>query len=333
MTLGIVLAVLCGLSWIFEGAVVGIVERRGYGTARQQRLGNAYVAAVALAVLLAGRAARPDSPAFALRCDLASAAWTVLFGAFNYLMMVAMGRAMLRGPNGVVWTIVQSGFVFPFALGVALGNTPLTFLNSLGALCVLAGVFFSGRAKDREGAEPSREDRGVREENVASSSSPRLCVGKKAWLAPALLGFLLCGANQCAICMASLGPEETRPTPLVRVLLICIGAFAGMATQGELLKSGASRATGGAKAPPAAFLHKICALYAVVYFLAVFFLQIGALDRLAAAGRIAIANPLMLASCLVGFGVYGALALHERQTRAGLLGIVFALAGIVLIAI
>ena len=42
---------------------------------------------------------------------------------------------------------------------------------------------------------------------------------------------------------------------------------------------------------------------------------------------------IVLASCLVGFGVYGALALHERQTRAGLLGIVFALAGIVLIAI
>ncbi|MBR0057241.1 MAG: hypothetical protein IJP66_07915, partial [Kiritimatiellae bacterium] len=50
--------------------------------------------------------------------DWPSALWMLLCGYLNFWMVVYMGKAMLRGPNGIVWTIVQSGFIFSFTLGV-----------------------------------------------------------------------------------------------------------------------------------------------------------------------------------------------------------------------
>jgi drug/metabolite transporter (DMT)-like permease len=72
-------------------------------------------------------------------------------------------------------------------------------------------------------------------------------------------------------------------------------------------------------------------LFAIL-FLSSFCFLYNALDRLEEAGRIAVANPTMLAACLVGFTLYGAMFLHERPSRAQLLGTAFALAGIVLVA-
>lgn len=61
-------------------------------------------------------------------------------------------------------------------------------------------------------------------------------------------------------------------------------------------------------------------------------LALGVAFRPESVGRIAIATPLMLSACLVGFAAYGAAFLRERPSRPQLLGTAFALAGIVLVA-
>lgn len=313
MITGILFAILTGLSWVVSGAVVGLAEKRGCGTSRQQLVGGALKATITLAVLTAGVALRPGAAAFSLRSDMRSFLWMVLCGFMNYWGAVCMGRAMLRGPNGIVWTIVQSGFVFPFALGVALGNTPLTVANAAGALCVLAGVACCGRAK------------GSRRETRDGAT----------WLVPALAGFALCGATQCAQCLAAMGPHETRPSALLRILFELTGAFCAIIPH-RLWLWRRNRAVAAPVDPDLGakyrFLLKICSIHAVIFFTAGFWWLYNALDRLEAAGLIAVANPLMLASCLVGFTIYGAVALRERPSRAQLLGTLFALAGIALIA-
>lgn len=313
MALGILFAILTGLSWVVSGAVVGLAEKRGCGTSRQQLVGGALKAAITLAVLAAGVALRPGAAAFSLQSDMRSFLWMVLCGFMNYWGAVCMGRAMLRGPNGIVWTIVQSGFIFPFALGVALKNTPLTVANATGAVCVMAGVVCCGRAK-------------------GSGREPRDGV---AWLAPALAGFALCGATQCAQCLAAMGPHETRPSALLRILFELTGAFCAIIPH-RLWLWRRNRAIAAPADPDLGakyrFLLKICSIHAAIFFAAGFWWLYNALDRLEAAGLIAVANPLMLASCLVGFTIYGAVALRERPSRAQLLGTLFALAGIALIA-
>ena len=317
MFAGILFAVLTGLSWIAVGAVVGLAEKRGCGTDRQQLVGQAITGSIAAAVLALGVALRPGAEAFSLRSAPAPMLWTALWGFLNYYMSLCMGRAMRIGPNGTVWTIVQCGFVFPFVLGVAIGNTALTAPRAAGLLCVVTGVCFCGRAK------------------TATARRAAAGNGSGGWLAPALAGFVLCGLNQCAQCMASLAPPEVRPTALVRILCGVAGAFAALLPHRFLLWR--SRRREGTPEPPDLgakyrYLLKICGVSSAIFFLSSFCFLYNALDRLEEAGRIAVATPTMLAACLVGFTIYGATFLRERPSRAQLAGTAFAVAGIVLVA-
>lgn len=327
MFTGILFAILTGLSWIAVGAVVGLVEKRGCGTSRQQLVGQAITGTITATVLALGVALRPEAPAFSLKAAPAPMLWTALWGFLNYYMALCMGRAMRTGPNGTVWTIVQCGFVFPFVLGVAIGNTALTAPRTAGLLCVLVGVFFCGRARTETAHRAS-----ARSESGGCDSRG---VDGSGWLAAALAGFVLCGVNQCAQCMASLAPPETRPTALVRILCGVTGAFAALLPH-RLWLWRRQRREGTPPDPDLGakyrYLLKICVVSSAIFFLSSFCFLYNALDRLEEAGRIAVANPTMLAACLVGFTIYGAIFLRERPSRAQLLGTAFALAGIVLVA-
>ena len=336
MFTGILFAILTGLSWIAVGAVVGLAEKRGCGPSRQQLVGQILTGTITAVVLALGVALRPEAPAFSLKAAPAPMLWTALWGFLNYYMALCMGRAMRNGPNGTVWTIVQCGFVFPFVLGVAIGNTALTASRTAGLLCVLVGVYFCGRARTQ--VTPNRDTAGSdgckgsgRVEFAATAPED----GGNGWLASALAGFVLCGANQCAQCMASLAPPETRPTALVRILCGVAGAFAALLPH-RLWLWRRQRREGTPPDPDIGakyrYLLKICGVSSVIFFLSSFCFLYNALDRLEEAGRIAVANPTMLAACLVGFTIYGAMFLSERLSRAQLLGTAFALAGIVLVA-
>lgn len=312
MALGILFAVLVGFSWVVTGAVVGLAEKRGYGAWRHQFVYTAMYGAVATVLLCAGAALRPGTPAFSLRFNPVPAILVALWGVFSYAQNICVGRGMRTGPNGIVWTIAQSGFVLPVVMGFALGNTPFTALRATGVLCVLLGVALCGRAKG--GATVHR------------------AAGGGGWLVPSLLAFLFCGLNQCAQALASFYPEEVRPSPLVRVLCGALGVLAAVAAHRVFHNPGAA-GDGDAPAPRRyGFLLKICAVNAVFFFLAGFCFHYNALDRLEAAGRISVANPVMLAACLAGFAIYGAVALREKPPPLQFAGTAATVLGAALIA-
>lgn len=317
---GILLAVLTGLSWVVTGAVVGLVERHGRPTGQLLAARSIFLLAAALALIAIGRTAWPDVAAFRLclawRPALLMAAW----GALSYVMAVFMGRAMARGPNGAAWTIVQSGFVFPFAMGIALGNTAATTPRLAGLALILAGVVFGGMARNANGG---------------GGAHP---CASKAWLVPALLGFVFCGANQCAVNLVSFLPPEARPAQPERIVWGALGMLAAAAIHGlGAIARGAtpphSETRPLSRPAPLAFLVKVAAAEATVWLFAGLFLLYNALDRLQAAGLAAIASPIMVASCLAGFLVYGAIALRERPNLHQTLGILCSLGGITLLAI
>ena len=86
MFLGLVFAILTGISWVAVGAVIGLAEKRGCGTARQQLVGQTITGTITATVLALGVAFRPNAPAFSLRADLAPMLWTALWGFLNYWM-------------------------------------------------------------------------------------------------------------------------------------------------------------------------------------------------------------------------------------------------------
>ena len=333
MALGILFAVLVGFSWVVTGAVVGLAEKNGYGAWRHQFIYTAMYGTVAIVVLCVGAALWPGKTAFSLRFNSAPALLVVLWGIFSYAQNICVGRGMRRGPNGIVWTIAQSGFVLPVVMGFALGNTQLTALRATGVLCVLTGVALCGKAKGTTARPQVSPHIGATAPPsvlaVAGDDCHRAAFG---WLAPALLAFLFCGLNQCAQALASFYPEASRPSPLMRGLCGALGVLVAAAAHRAFVKGSAAGNDRHPAPQSYGFLIKICAINAVFFFLAGFCFHYNALDRLEAAGRISVANPVMLAACLVGFAIYGTVALHEKPPLLQLVGTAATILGAALIA-
>ena len=325
MAIGLLLAILTGLSWVVTGAVVGLVERHGRPTGQLLAVRSIFLLSASILLLAIGRMAWPQSALFKLCLGWRPAALMAAWGALSYVMAVFMGRAMARGPNGAAWTIVQSGFVFPFAMGIALGNTEATATRMVGLALILAGVVFGGMAKTTAHHAAARRENG-------SQPSCRLA-GNSAWLVPALLGFVFCGANQCAVNLVSFLPHDARPAQPERIAWGALGMLAAAMVHGIVHHMHFHHADKPAPLPaPLSFLVKVGGIESAVWLFAGLFLLYNALDRLQAAGLAAIASPIMVASCLAGFLVYGAIALHERPGRYQALGIVCSLGGIALLA-
>lgn len=327
MVSGLILAVLTGLSWVVTGAVVGLVERHGRPTGQLLATRSAFLLAASLLLLAAGRTWWPDARLFQLCLAWRPALLMASWGALSYVMAVFMGCAMSRGPNGASWTIVQSGFVFPFAMGIALGNTSATPTRLTGLALVLAGVVFGGMAKTSRAT--GRSSSMVRHSSLRGTALPR-----RAWLVPALLGFAFCGANQCAVNLVSFLPPDARPAQPERIVWGALGMLFAAIIHGVSAKAWGTTVPRPETGPaPLSFLIKVAAAEATVWLFAGLFLLYNALDLLQAANLAAIASPVMVASCIVGFLVYGAVALRERPNRHQTLGIVCSLVGIALLAI
>ena len=77
----------------------------------------------------------------------------------------------------------------------------------------------------------------------------------------------------------------------------------------------------------------MCGLALIPGFVASCWFHFNALDRLEAAGAIAIASPMEVNACLIGFFLYGRLALRERTTALQNAAFAMGLLGVALLAL
>ena len=158
MTLSILLLVCAGLCSVIVGVAVGHVERRGYSLVRYQLLN----CAVCVAVAVAGWAAAPSAMYPPSGCPPATwalvLAGTLLCGVFQYLMILMMGRAMKRGPNAIVWAIIQSGLIYPFLMGWLVFGSSMGPRRLAGIALILASVFLYASGKSRSAAASNETD-------------------------------------------------------------------------------------------------------------------------------------------------------------------------------
>lgn len=316
MALGILLAVLTGLSWVVVGAVVGLAEKRGCGASRFQLVGCVFSLTASALAYAIGPMLLPGSGAFRFVAEPRAAALMFVWGFFNFWMILAMGRAMALGPNGPAWTITQSGFVFPFALGVLSGNTPFSWLLAAGLALALANVVVTGLSRNSG--------------NAGASTSRVRGFG---WFPFALLAFVFCGTNQCAANLVSYLPAEARPETLERFIWGSIGTFSGWCVHNawRRIVKGPTPRDPDIRAKYI-YLFKICAINTTVSLIASLLFFFKALDLLEEANAAAISNPIMVVSCFLGFAAYSALILRERLTRAQWIAFALGVAGIVLLS-
>ena len=222
-------------------------------------------------------------------------------GIVNYFQLDFMSRAMQNGPNGIIWTVAQSGFLFPFAMGTILFSVPLSWCRSVGLVLILAGLVIFGVSGDN-----------------------RVSGKWKSW---ALAAFLATGVSQCLSNLPSYYAQADAVTPMWRTAALALGLFLGCLAvrfrnipelfrhSGELLKR-----------KDAIVMALIGGVSNLIF--SFLFLYPG-MNALVKANAGAIAYPLMVCSCLIVFELYSIIFLREKRSMWQIFALLCCLAGIV----
>ena len=121
MTFGIISMILVGCSWIIWGFAAGAAGKRNFS------MGLIVAASAVIGMLFTlPSIAMQGLPDFSTQNLWLITGLVITGGVFNYMQLQWMGRAMKFGPNGIIWSIIQLGFICPFAVGIMFFNVPMS---------------------------------------------------------------------------------------------------------------------------------------------------------------------------------------------------------------
>jgi len=292
------MVIVAGIFWIGIGVAVSKCSARGWNYNIVQ--GLTYLgSSVICAVILAGKSISTGAAGISgfgfLMCCLA--------GFANFYNYVLTAKAMQRGPNGLVWGIMQSGLVGTFLMGVIFfGENPAP-LRLTGLLFILGGVLVMGVAKDEKSSGHG-----------------------KSWMLFALGALLLAMVTQCCNTLPSYFPEFGKNNAVSRTLGLYFGGVIGFVLTtlpGMLRKRDFGRRGEWGTA----------GILVVLNTSASFFFFYRGLDLLAEHGCAGLGYPLAIGVCVIGFSLYSLLILKEKFSPLSLTGLGALCVGIIAIAI
>ncbi len=307
LAFGLIALAIVGGSWCICGLVMGSAPKRGVSSAAVQRISAVISCLVSAIVLLVTQTGISDIGAKAVFWTCAS-----YFAAavVNTCMLQVMSMAMQRGPNGIIWCIIQSAMLFPFLAGVLFFQVQAGWLQGLGVGMLLAALILFGLGKDNT----------VCAENQKS--------GVLGWKTLAFLAFLITGLQQNLATMPSYFEASRHVSSVLRTLCTSIGTLLTTIVwsffKGEPCPFFFSRDT---------LRNRYFWGYAIAMqgfgLLAAYFLLYPGLDILAENGLGGMGYPLMVGSCIVSFTLASIFLLRERFQWKQAVAVVLCLAGLV----
>lgn len=294
MILGIGAMILVGLSWTVFGVVMGKAPKQNINVEILIFL-SAFVSLIVsvTAGLLQG------FPSVTPKTMIVTFSSLLACGILNYFQLYLMSKAMQRGPNGIIWSITQAAFAFPFFMGILFFGVTLTWLRGLGFLAILSALaLFGGKDSDSKGA----------------------------WKLLAFSAFVATGISQALCNLPSYIPEAAAISSIWRTAASLLGLAipALPCTLWNWRKKYPEWKTNIRKKK----LWIYCIALQGFELVASFFLLYPGMNRLAAAGIGAVAYPLMVGSCIVGFELYSMILLHEKRSPLQWLALCLCLLGV-----
>ena len=297
---GISSMVLVGLGWTIYGYVMGKAPKQNIRISCLMILSalTAGIVSIAAGLIQGIPPAAGKTLLFVLGTQL-------LCGIVNYIQLDLMSRAMQKGPNGIIWSVLQMGFIFPFLMGVIFFAVPLTPLRLAGVLAMLIALALFGSGKNSGNC------------------------GK--WKLLTFGAFLATGASQ-SLCNL---PSYYEATEAVSSIWRTAAFSLGMALGGTLFELPRGKK----------FLHDMAdhlrrgrvwfnsALLEVPELFSSFCLMYPGMDVLSKLGIGAIAYPLMVGSCIIFFELFSIIILREKRQILQWIALVLCLAGAIGISI
>ena len=304
---GITAMVIVGSSWCLVGLVMGDAPKKNVDTSMVQFFGAAFSCLVSLILWIT---AIPT-----VNCSLSVlflACGVYALGTFmNFHMLQFMSAAMQLGPNGVIWSIIQSAFIFPFIGGILFFDVKFTFLRGIGIFLLLAALFCFGRVKD----------------NSVKGSD-----GKWKKLAFICFGIV---AIQQNLTTAPSYFEEAREIPsIIRTLANSFGVLLAAAISNGIK---ISRQPEFKEVLKKSFFNRhlwkyVCALQFFSLIFA-YTLQFPGMDVMAKAGLGGMCYPTMVGSCIVSFTLSSVFILKEKVRKIQMAALALCILGLILICL
>ena len=295
---GFILVLITGLFWIGIGIAVSRCSAKGWNYSIVS--GLTYLgASLICAMILAGKRIHSGASGFSGFGFFMSG----LAGVAHFYSYLLTAKAMQRGPNGLVWSIMQSGMLGTFLMGMLFFGEKPAVSQLSGMFLLLSGILVMGMTK------------------VETSS-----VHGKNWMLLSLGALLLTMTTQCCNTLPSYFHTMEGNSHLSRTLGLYLGgalAFAFTTLPGMLRR----RDFGGRGEWATA------SLLAVLYPSASLFFFYRGLDLLSQNGCAGLGYPIAIGVCVIGFSLYSLLLLKEKVTRLGMAGLGAVGIGMILIAL
>lgn len=307
---GFFLIVLAGICWIGIGVTVSKSSAKKWDYNIIQGLNYAGTVLFCIAAFFCFFHDRKIAEIFSFPLLM-----SCIGGFANFFTYVFTARAMQKGPNGLVWGIMQSGMIGSFLMGILCFGEKATVLRLTGLFLISGGVLLMGIAKD-----------------PASSGKEQ----NKKWLLFSLAAFGFVIITHCCNAIPSyfphLAPGNTGTEKaqdmglLLRTFGAAFGAFLGftLTTLPGMIRE---RKTGNKgewiTAGVLMCLNTISGLF--------FFYR--GLNLLAQQGCGGLGYPVAIGVCVTGFSLYSIFFLKEKFASVGFFGLAGVCGGIVMIAL
>ena len=144
LAFGIIAMVIVGSSWCLVGLVMGDAPKRGIEPSLVQMGGGIFSMTCSLVIMLVTSA----YPAVFSTTVLLLCLTVFVAGSLNFILLQLMSKAMQTGPNGVIWSIIQSALVFPFICGIMFFDVKFTLWRGAGIVFLLAALVLFAFTKD-----------------------------------------------------------------------------------------------------------------------------------------------------------------------------------------
>ena len=279
MLFGITAMILVGSSWTVCGYVMGKAPKEKIEI---PTLLFFSMSVTLLMSLVSGSI--QGFPQTTVRGILIVALSQILSGFFNFWQLEWMSKAMQKGNNGIVWSIIQSGFIFPFFMGIIFFNVPLTWIRLLAFLAALASVALFGIAQGGKGSRV---------------------------LLIAFAAFFMTGISQSLSNLPSYFPEAESVSSIWRTAGVSCGFLLGVFfCKSRELAAFVKDIPSAAVNPK---IWKFTFLMVGLELFAHYLLLFPGMDSLSKAGAGAISYPLMVCSCLLVFDLISLFILKEKH--------------------
>lgn len=317
MWFGIPALVFTGLTWSFIGIIMSTAPKKGVSTSAYQFIASFFTIVLSTIVLLSTGALAKATP----QANLLVLSCCCLSGFLNYFPLELMSRAMQKGPNGIIWSVVQSGLIFPFTMGIFFFGVTLNPYNQAGILMLVISLMIFGFAKNNENK------------------------GDKSWLYLTFTAFVICGLQQSVNNIPAYFEETREVTSVLKAMMnaagICLAAICHSLVRTLLdacgTKNNKENAPSLLKLLNDAIHNRTTWIFVgigqIFNIISGYILMYNGMDALAKAGIGNVSYPLLVGSCIIGFFVFSLIKLNEKLRFIHVLAVILCLGGIACICV